>query len=240
MRIGGFDLERRGPVFEQFVRAELGSMKRLRNFVVHPNPLIITVNSQTEEVDVLARLGRTVIVGEVKCSVFPSEPWEVHNYYEVLKAAAEQAQRKTILAASGLPELRKLPGFANLPEDAIFLPLVITNLTLGSGHQFSGVPVSDMLILRRYFEEGHLETFGYIDSQGNRIVGKDVQFYSDEDDAEAQLKMYFHNPPQVTIFNRYLDIRSHPLLKLSDDDHPAAYVEIAVVVPETLPLPADV
>jgi hypothetical protein len=87
----------RGRRFEASVRNSICE-------VIKENPLLNDTrcapsqisrgNGFDEQIDLLIQIGNLLVVGEVKCLLFPSEPRERYNYMSKLRGAAEQAWRK--------------------------------------------------------------------------------------------------------------------------------------------------
>lgn len=98
-----------------------------------------------EEIDLLVRIGETVLVCEIKCLLGPSEPSECFNYVRKLEKAAEQASRKaTWLEGEQSLACDLLGGFGALR----MIPLVVVNQSAGVGLDFDGCQITDDHFLR--------------------------------------------------------------------------------------------
>ncbi len=207
MREGGIDLAKRGEPFEQQVRSELTASCKLANSCVYDKSIRLTHGSQFEQIDLLARIGNKVIVGEVKCSVFPTRSQDYDNYESRLADGAAQALRKVAFARKCKSQLVKLLG-KNIDSnrEIEFTPVVVTNLPLGLGQSYSGVPVVDLLTLKRYFDSGELPTFVTQDAKtGKRSTPmKTVRFYENALEAERNIDGYLVNPPSLRLFRSML------------------------------------
>lgn len=108
-----------------------------------------------EQIDLLIRLGDLLIVAEVKCWLFPADPFERFNHFGKLKKAAEQGVRK---AAA----LRARPDVAaralGLDEAEVrnlrTLPIVVTNQGFGFSLEVEGCRVVDAAFLKTYLSGG--------------------------------------------------------------------------------------
>ena len=235
---GGLDLGSRGEVFEQLVRRQLKERNRLASFEIYQRPLTLVVGNAEEEIDLSARLGNTVIIGECKCSVYPAEPVEFHNYFATLRKAASQAKRKGAFVKDNLSAFLRTAGFRDVDENnAEIIPVVVTNLPLGVGHTFDEVPVTDLLILRRFVDEGEVGHEAYYDGAEQIVARGKTVFYTSEVEAERVLLDYLRSPPQLQSFERFLKAEVRPLLQIADEDKSAGFVNVFVDVPTVMPLP---
>lgn len=142
----------RGNPFENHVRSELSNaLSRnsvLKDCSIYPHALKRKGNS--EEIDLLIRVGRIIIVGEVKCFIAPSEGIEQHNYLKSLSKATTQADNKVRWAAENRGAIAEL--FHINDEDQInkleFVPVVVINQGFGLGLSKNDVPIVDMHYMR--------------------------------------------------------------------------------------------
>jgi hypothetical protein len=185
-RLGG-----RGKPFEAHVRDVIG--KRLAenslitDYVVLPTELKRVDGS--EEVDFLARIGNTLIVGEVKCFLAPVEPMDRFNYLNAIDDAAEQTQRKcNWIDTNRIDVLPKL-GVADSERLAAIhlVPVVILNRGYGFGLDLDGVAVTDLHFLSLLLGEG--EYAGDTRVERGSIMGAPVKLY----DSQAALERGLHS-----------------------------------------------
>lgn len=227
MKVGGFDLDRRGGAFERFVRERLAQGNKLSSFQIVRRPFTLEAENAREEIDLVARVGSTIIVGEVKCSILPTEPIEVHRYFDDrLRSGATQAARKAEFVKANFDAFVSQAGFTEVrEEDADIIPVVLTNLALGVGMSFGGVPVVDLLILRRFVDEGVVGHNGYLNQDGEVVVESEEPLYASEAEAETALKEYLRDPPQLRQYKEQLDAVPMPITSVSDDDKPAYFID---------------
>lgn len=193
----------RGKPFESRVRRVLFEAMcdnpLLTDHAVHLNAL--ARKGRGEEIDLLVRIGSTVLVGEVKCFVAPSEPLERHNYLRSLAAATRQAKSKVEWAQKNRMAVAALLGVAE--PDALsrlrFLPVVVLNQGFGMGLLRFGVPVVDLAYLKLLL--GNEQYQGR--TRYERDVGMSydmVQLYDSQADLEARLAERLENP---VVLKRY-------------------------------------
>lgn len=234
MNIGGLDMDRRGEAFERFVRDELFQRNKLADFQMVQEPFILEVEDTSEEIDLVARIGNTIMVGEVKCTILPTEPIEVHRYFnDRLSLGASQAARKAEFAKANFDAFVSEAGFTEIAEvDAEIIPIVLTNLTLGVGLPVDGVPIVDLLILGRFIDDGVVGHNVYFNDDGERVVEYEERLYASEAEAAANLKEYLRNPPQLRQYKAQLDALPVPITSVSEDDKPAYLMKLVSASPE--------
>jgi hypothetical protein len=211
MRDGGLDMQARGPAFEGYLRRQLAQDARLPNANIYPDDLTIRAGSGEEQIDLLFRVGRTVVVGEVKCSVYPTDPYMLAKYEERLKEATGQAARKAAFLSAHLDTLIDATGWNDLRGAPIELvPIAVSNLSLGPGYVAGGVHVTDRLILARYLGEGYVAQNATWSADRFESVGRVVRFYESPAEAETKLATYLRNPPQVARLSGSVQIDWRP------------------------------
>jgi hypothetical protein len=97
-----------------------------------------------EQVDLTVSFLDLLVVGEIKCFLYPIEPIEHFNYLKRLQAAADQATRK----AQWLHENPQIVADAlqispDLASSLRPVPIVVTNHGAGFGLEIGGARVVD-------------------------------------------------------------------------------------------------
>jgi hypothetical protein len=231
LRIGGLDLGVRGPLFEQHSRIMLAASNALPNVRIAPDS--IDLGELGGDVDLCIQIGATILIGEVKCSLFPASPLEDHNYERILAGAAGQAARKAALVAEDPITILGAQGFSVEQGSPVRVhPFVLTNLPLGAGRNYSGVPVVDLAILNKYFGEGYLDKYVSQYPDGHVERGKRVVFYANYADAALQIRGYLESPPQIVTLREISHERLWPLLVVAGS-HTISMRGIEVRIPES-------
>jgi len=193
------------------------------------------VGQDGEEIDLLLRFGRYLIVGEIKCFVFPTDPVDHFNYLKKIEGAAQQAVRKSDwlhqnpdVAAHELNMSVKDIGQLEL------LPMVIVNQGFGSSLVIDGCHITDADFFYNYVSGGSYGTGAY-SSKDSLLIGETTQFYNSEEEAENRLLQMLEAPPVLT---RYLDrtetyISSFPISN-GDELHCEKYIIADIKGPERL------
>lgn len=237
MKEGDILLNDRGAAFEAYVREEAIAESKLDNVQVHPINFEGKFGEEFEQIDLIIRLGNTLVIGEAKCSVYPVTPLDYFNYFATLQGATEQAMRKAQFVQKYLSEVIRALNWAPLrDEDAQVIPLVVSNNTLGTGMSFNNVPIVDLLILNRYFREGKIERHVLVNRDGSKRVGHEVVFYNNSAEAEVNLLQYLRLPPTIDALANFIGDQITPLTTF-EDEKPAGFLYFRIVIPGNLTNP---
>lgn len=226
LRAGGLDLGKRGPLFESYVRDSLARDTRLTNAYIHAKP--ISTTAAIGDIDLWIQLGTTIVLGEMKCSLFPASPLEQYKYEQTLAGASQQALAKAAWARKNLAALFQQVGQV-LPQNPVsVLPLVVSNLPLASGITMNDVPVVDSIILMKFFSEGCLEQRVMLGIDGRPRAGTTLAFYSTPREAEAAVGPYLRNPPQVSTILPMVHVADRPLVAIGGTTVSMTVSEVAI------------
>jgi hypothetical protein len=237
MRDGGLDLSGRGGAFEDYVRTrisgEASSSRCFSKSIVRNRPLRITADGKSEEIDLVWIIGSTILIGEVKCALYPASALEYYKYFGILSEAAAQAKRKATFISNNKEKLLaalKVNG-VHAAGGFVVQPLVIINLPLGVGFPIEGVPVVDTYVLSRYIE-GHQKFFVQTSLEGEAEALFEKTFYSTANEAQYNIVPYLLHPPLITLLSKMVDRESIPLLQLEKEEKVKAYVRYFVKEPD--------
>lgn len=203
----------RGKPFEHFVRSRISE-------ALDENPLLNDIavaehglkrKGESEEIDLLVRVGNVVLVGEVKCFVAPSEPTEKYNHLENLSKATLQGERKRIWADANRETIGRTLGVtdaARLAELKI-IAVVILNNGMGIGLERHGVPVVDLHYLRLLLSSGSYQS-GARFERGVGVTSEFVKLYSSQAELEVAFAELLRTPPPLKRFENALRWRRVP------------------------------
>ena len=201
-----FSKNARGDRFEADYRAKVV-------VAIEKNPLLaeavcakneIKKNANFEEqIDLLIRLGDLLIVGEVKCWLFPADSFERFTHFRKIKDAAEQAKRKADL-------LRSRPDVAaialGLPEGEVrelrVVPLVVANQGFGFSLDADGCRITDAAYLLTYLGSGTISSSMAMEPRTGRSTTATMTFYEREKQASDRFEALFAKPP---VLQRFVD-----------------------------------
>jgi hypothetical protein len=233
LKEGGIDVSTKGGFFERETITEFQTLmkaaKKLRNVRIHA----VSEKDFGEQIDLVISLGNTLLIGEVKCTIYPSEPLEFHHYHEIMIGAVNQIKRKAEAVSQNLGkflELIRLGDVIDLRKTRV-IPFVFTNHPFYVGLSISDVPIVDRYILLRYFDSGQYERYVSFDKNGRKETGETIYFYKTEDEAEKNIAEYLINPPQIAFFNQYVKIKIYDTPPLDEADKKTIYIKLQVELP---------
>lgn len=194
---GGNDPAARGDVFERLVRQELvrGASENLllKSAWISPDP-VHPSDASIGDIDFLARMHDTFLVGEIKCLFRPASSHEWFKHEERVKEALEQITRKAAWVSQNLAAMAALSGRPIDVQTASVVPCVIVNSPRGALRTVDSVPIVDRYILERFFEQGYGVMYA---SSAEDDDGHEVAFYSDTMSAAANLRAFLRSPPHL-------------------------------------------
>ncbi|MFA7326353.1 MAG: hypothetical protein WC121_06785 [Candidatus Kapaibacterium sp.] len=192
---GGFDLKKRGKLFENYLKFELINSLREKDYQINiiKNNIFKNSKKDYEEIDLIAELKGVTIIAEIKCIKFPFEPRDYNSMLKRLTEGTEQINRKVEFLNKFKNEIKGL-SFLNKP----IVKLVITNYPHFSGLVINDVPITDATLIDNYFINGAF-TSGHIVSNKDvydiyEASSSSIIYYNNEDDLSKNLKSFFHNP----------------------------------------------
>ncbi len=211
-------LKGRGKPFERHVR-------RVLSDVLAANELLTDVSAaehglkrkgESEEIDLLVRVGEVLLVGEVKCFVAPSEPTDKRNHLANLDKATAQAEAKRAWADANRGAVAEaLAVDASLAAKLRVMPVVVLNHGFGMGLERYGVPVVDLHYLRILLGWGCYHG----GARFERHVGvsyETITLYRSQAEFEAKVDVLLRDPPPLERFNERVTWRRIPFQTSND------------------------
>jgi hypothetical protein len=248
MRRGGIDLEVRGDPFEAHIRSKM--VAAINASPVLAGKAVCIAESyvfspsvgRSEQIDLIIVIGSTVLVGECKCILEPTETKALAMHQRTVLGAADQALRKSKALTDNRSDF--VTSVARLgiklDEDFEVVPLAVVSTSTHVGIPAKGVPVVDKYILAKYLE-GELED-ECIDILHLAVAQRIKQvFYSDVAEAEARVVAYLAAPPQVQKLRDGVKVRFVPLHAISESDWEGLVLTLECVPgPSTITADANV
>lgn len=146
------------------------------------------------------------------------------NHKDVLRDTSLQISRKVKLVQDHLEDFIKHIGCNWLAQQKIqVFPFVLTNLSLGAGRSFAGIPVVALKILVKYFENPKIQLFVQVENKGvgtSEVSARhEFPFYSSIEEAQEKLPSYLFNPPQIEVYRQIFnyELKNIPDLGASSD-----------------------
>lgn len=190
----------RGKPFEDHVRKQVTEALS-KNPILKDHgvaPFSLKRKGGSEEIDLLIRVGNTLLVGEVKCFVFPSEPLERFNYLSNVLSAIEQAKAKLRWAEENRTAIAEQVGVLDTGKAQFlsFVPIVVMNYGFGLGLVVDGVAVTELHYLRLLMKAGEYQSDTRFE-KGVGVIYQTVTLYRDQSDFETRLTELFAEPPPL-------------------------------------------
>lgn len=159
----------------------------------------ISAGEAAEEIDLLVRIGSTIVVGEVKCFVGPAEPIDRHDYVRKLEKACGQAVRKAQWLSQNPADLVTRLGAG---ADACRLQaLVIVNQSNGVEWEYGGCPITDARFVELFLGDGEYVFGGKLYSEPGRPPDLYLRrMYGSAAEAEAAIPDIFLQMPGMDPF----------------------------------------
>ena len=234
---GGLDLDERGPLFETWVRSELGFVCDLPDTQILDRTFELTEEGDYEEIDLFLKIHTTIVVGEVKCTLRPANPIAEHRYAEVLEGAAEQARRKANLIHKHRETVLKQLGWDTVKQSEIRVqPIVLTNLPNGLGRQFDGVPVVDLISFGAFLGKGTVRREVVLTDDGEK-GGERTSLVAEGENLDVALERFLRDPPQLDVFYEHLAVSLSRPVSFQEGLDPVCRVTMRVAFPEVMPSP---
>lgn len=149
-----------------------------------------------EEIDLIFRFGRIVIVGEIKSIVTTDSAISLYRTNEIITGAAKQAKRKMQFVSDNSEKVfEKLGWHYNSELKYEFVPLVINSNSICVGSIVNEVPVCDLLIVSKYFSSNIIPLISV--DENKHIAWFDI--YEDFNEAQSNIKKYLKKPPQISL-----------------------------------------
>jgi hypothetical protein len=211
-------LKGKGKPFERHVRKVLAEVLAKNELITDASAAQhgLKRKGESEEIDLLLRVGDVVLVGEVKCFVAPSEPTDKRNHLDNLDKATKQAQAKRAWADENREAVAVALGVDVAKAEKLrMMPVVVLNHGFGMGLERQGVPVVDLHYLRLLLGWGHYQG----GTRFERHVGmsyETVTLYRSQAEFEAKVEGLLRDPPPLKRFNDRLTWRRIPF-QTSDD-----------------------
>lgn len=233
MKYGGLNLQERGEAFEVHVRKQvkqtLGTSRLIKSAGVCEHRYKLKFEGDNPgDIDLIIWFGSTILIGEVKCNLFPAKASEFYNYFGDLEKAGQQIARKAIAFGGQTENFWRRIAKCEPPSETKVVPFILSNLPLGVGLRFSDVPVTDLLILERFFGDGFLERFVVFDPKLGNQGGQKLAFYATAAEAERVVDTYLSDPPQLHHFTEGLAPVQNVLPSVDEDDAPWAVFDYEV------------
>jgi hypothetical protein len=209
------NVSKKGNPFEQKVRHRLTNGRRsdalTGNLQVLQSDFEFRAGvggSESEDIDLVFVFGKTVVLGEIKCSITPTESVDFFNNRNIISGAVDQIKRKKDFVEKNRAAFVKALGKRGIfvSEDFRLTVIVVVNNPIYVGRVVDGVTVVDLLVLERYIE-GYLAESARFNENGDLIADHVLIFYNDIEEAQLHFERYLRRLPQFRLFIGEIDDR---------------------------------
>lgn len=201
----------------------------MKSAYIYDRALKVSDGKTEEEIDLVFIVGSSIILGEIKCSLFPSEPLEIYRFFRTIDSASKQVKRKADFVEKNITEVLRIIGREDMIEniDKIKIsPIVITNLPYGSGLQINNVPITDQRILSTYIRR--IQDVFVSQSEKDGTNAKQAIFYNSEEEAETNIIPFLKSPLSVRLCRKLLDHKIKPFPIFENFGKKMAWLKIFV------------
>lgn len=217
----GFDLGDKGAEYESNSLNELSSVLQGCEFskiLSKPYSKRFKIKAQEEEIDLLIKIGNTILVGEIKSIVTTDSPISSYRTLSTLQKAANQAARKLQFVKNNNREVFSKVGWSF--SDGVeykYIPVILNSSGIYVGLKIDSVPIVDFRILGAYFSSPIIPLIS--SSLGNGPIKHFAyyQLYSNENEFEDNLSSYLNSPPQLNDSSDDFSYRSMELPALTEN-----------------------
>lgn len=199
LEIGGFDLDKRGKLFEVYLKNVILDALKVKGYQVFipENTVFKNNKGEFEEIDLIVELKNITLVAEIKCIKYPFDPRDYHNMHKRLTQGANQINRKISFIKTNFQDFKSIP-FLTKP----LVKVVITNYAIFSGFIINDVPITDASLIDNYFINGGLNK-GQMSEKDKSIENDKIshlafQYYTNEDELSDNLDGFFKNPMPIS------------------------------------------
>jgi len=208
MTKGGLDdnlaKRRRGDSYEAALRCEI--VEEIAGNVIVTDAIcaphaIKRSKEVPEQVDLVVQFSSLLLVGEVKCLLFPADHRERYNFLQTLRRAAEQARRKAEMLEKRPDIAAAALGIDVAKASALkVIPLVVMNQGFGMSLVFDDCVVTDAKFLKLYLGSGTYIGEAAVNRLDGSFAMAESHIYRTEAEAVLRFDATLRRPPSLYRF----------------------------------------
>ncbi len=151
-----------------------------------------------EEIDLLIKTDNTLIIGEIKCSMYPLDPDDFYSTYQTIKKAKNQVARKAKFIEDNWGKFEHLLGEK---EQIKIQRIIILNFPHFAGRIIDEIPIADFYLFLSYFKSGKLTNVKI--ERNKEMTVNEIKYYDSIQSFEDNFSQFFNNPiPIEELFSR--------------------------------------
>jgi len=202
----GFDLDKRGPVFEDFVRKFLSQgIGQSKEYPCHlyPQKNFNHAKTKSEQIDLIFKAGNKLFVCEAKCIRYPMEPIKQSRTLTRLTEGCHQARKKADFIRNHISQFESVLGDISGLE---IIPLVITNYVVYSGFVRNGVQIVDIKRLVSYIYPHTYKVKILHNGKEESVV--EYPKYTNQEEFNQNMLPYLQLPPDVKMILNDIEVET--------------------------------
>lgn len=204
LEVGKCDLAERGFKFEDYIKNFLRTEKpnELAKFKLIEQSKFSFLDENSinveEEIDLLIKTDNTLIIGEIKCSMYPLDPDDFYSAYQTIKKAKNQVARKAKFLEDNWGKFEHLLGEKGQIK---IQRIIILNFPHFAGRIIDEIPIADFYLFLSYFKSGKLTNVKIEKNKGMTV--NEIKYYDSIQSFEDNFSQFFNNPiPIEELFSR--------------------------------------
>lgn len=204
LEVGKCDLAERGFKFEDYIKNFLRTEKpnEFAKFKLIEQSKFSFLDENNinieEEIDLLIKTDNTLIIGEIKCSMYPLDPDDFYSAYQTIKKAKNQVARKAKFLEDNWGKFEHLLGEKGQVK---IQRIIILNFPHFAGRIIDEIPIADFYLFLSYFKSGKLTNVKIEKNKGMTV--NEIKYYNSIQSFEDNFYQFFNNPiPIEELFSR--------------------------------------
>jgi hypothetical protein len=204
LEVGKCDLAERGFKFEDYIKNFLRTEKlnEFAKFKLLEQSKFSFLDENNinveEEIDLLIKTDNTLIIGEIKCSMYPLDPDDFYSAYQTIKKAKNQVARKAKFLEDNWGKFEHLLGEKGQVK---IQRIIILNFPHFAGRIIDEIPIADFYLFLSYFKSGKLTNVKIEKNKGMTV--NEIKYYNSIQSFEDNFYQFFNNPiPIEELFSR--------------------------------------
>ena len=158
-----------------------------------------------EEIDLLVRFGTILLVGEVKCFLYPADSRERFNFLRNLRGACDQASRKAIAIGQRMDVAARALGISEADAQLLqVVPIVVLNQGYGMSLVSGNCVVTDAKFLKLYLGSATYTSEGAVNVADGGMATTTRSLYRDAAEAVTNFESTMRSPPPLHRFRSLL------------------------------------
>lgn len=204
LEVGKCDLAERGFKFEDYIKNFLRTEKpnEFAKFKLIEQSKFSFLDENNinveEEIDLVIKTDNTLIIGEIKCSMYPLDPDDFYSAYQTIKKAKNQVARKAKFLEDNWGKFEHLLGEKGQVK---IQRIIILNFPHFAGRIIDEIPIADFYLFLSYFKSGKLTNVKIEKNKGMTV--NEIKYYNSIQSFEDNFYQFFNNPiPIEELFSR--------------------------------------